>query len=66
MKPSVQLRRTPRRRQRGLTIVEYAVAGGIVIAVTVAAFIALGNASGGQINRMATAIATNGAPPAPP
>ncbi len=38
------------RKDEGLTVVEYAIAGGLVGAAVVAAFIALGGRVGGVIN----------------
>ncbi len=40
----------------GLTIVEYAVAGGLVTLVAVGAFITLGTNVGAQINRLAACV----------
>lgn len=45
-----------RKRQAGLTTVEYAVAGGLIAAAVVAAFIALGTNVGAVIANLATAI----------
>ena len=42
------------RNEEGLTTVEYAIAGGLVGAAVIAAFLALG----GQVNRVITAIVT--------
>lgn len=42
------------RKQRGLTTVEYAVAGGLIVATLVAAFTALG----GRVEAIITAITT--------
>lgn len=52
-----------RKKQRGLTIVEYAVAGAVVAIVTVGAFFALGGAISTEISAMAVAIETGGATP---
>jgi Flp pilus assembly pilin Flp len=49
------------KRQRGLTLVEYVAAGGVVAVVTVAAFFALGGVVATQIDRVAVAIETDGA-----
>lgn len=44
------------RKQRGLTTVEYAVAGGLITAAIIAAFILLGGRVGGIINAIAQAL----------
>lgn len=41
-----------RKRQRGITIVEYAVAGSVLVAVGAAAFFALGSAVSDEILRL--------------
>lgn len=43
--------------ESGLTAVEYAVAGGLVVGGMVAAFIALGTAATTKVNAIATAVA---------
>lgn len=43
-------------KQRGLTTVEYAVAGALIAAAVIAAFILLGGNVGTVINRIATAV----------
>lgn len=48
------------RDTRGLTIVEYAVAGALIAAAVVAAFIALGGAITGEINGLATDVGSGG------
>jgi len=45
-----------RKHQAGLTTVEYAVAGGLIAAAVVAAFIALGTSVSGVITGLATSI----------
>lgn len=45
-----------RTRQKGLTTVEYAVAGGLIAAAVVAAFIALGGTVSGVITGLSTSI----------
>lgn len=49
------------RRQRGLSTVEYAVAGSVVLIVTVVAFATLGDAAAGKVRQVAEAISN--APP---
>lgn len=44
------------RKQKGLTTVEYAVAGALVAATLVAAFAALGNQVGNLVNTLTNAI----------
>lgn len=46
------------RKQRGLTTVEYAVAGGLIAAAVIAAFILLGGNVGGVINFIAGKVTT--------
>ncbi|MEQ1438733.1 Flp family type IVb pilin [Fontimonas sp. SYSU GA230001] len=41
------------RDERGLTTVEYAVAGGLIVAALIAAFVLLGNNVGAEITRVA-------------
>jgi len=45
-----------RKHQAGLTTVEYAVAGGLIAAAVVAAFIALGTSVSGVITGLSTSI----------
>ncbi len=45
------------RRQKGLTTVEYAVAGGLIAAAVVAAFVGLGGDVGGIIEGIRTELA---------
>jgi pilus assembly protein Flp/PilA len=45
----------------GLTIVEYAVAGGLIAGATVLAFTTLGTAVGTEIGRLGTCISSKGA-----
>ncbi|MEJ2604829.1 MAG: Flp family type IVb pilin [Gammaproteobacteria bacterium] len=52
------------RKEEGLTIVEYAVAAGLIAAATVAAFVALGGSVEGIIQGLADLLAAN-QPPAP-
>lgn len=47
--------------ENGLTAVEYAIAGGLVVAALVGAFVALGNATDTQIDTLTTSI--GGTPP---
>ncbi len=46
--------------ESGLTAVEYAVAGGLVVGGMVAAFVALGDAAEAKIGTIATAVANDG------
>ena len=48
--------------EEGLTMVEYAVAGALVAAACVTAFIALGGAIGTRITNLGTTISTGAAP----
>ncbi|QUM76585.1 Flp family type IVb pilin [Moritella sp. 24] len=47
--------------ESGLTAVEYAVAGGLVVAGMVTAFTNLGTAATGQIEALCTAVGASGA-----
>lgn len=54
------------RDEEGLTIVEYAVAGGLITLAVVAAFTALGGAVDLKINELATTVSSAGTPAAAP
>jgi len=44
------------REEKGLTVVEYAIAGGLIGAAVIGAFTALGGTVGGQITAIDTAL----------
>lgn len=50
------------KEEKGLTTVEYAIAGGLVALAVVAAFVALGGAVGAEIDSMTNCIANGVCP----